>query len=554
MEAPPPAVRPRVRIGRRKLLAIVASAAIVVGAFVTWEVVRARSIAEVFAMDHLQPGTQIAIQGTITGVGRETTSYGPRVYLQLDHNTFCQGLQPWVGDVLGDPNASYRIGDAYQTTLHLQGFSINGDAAVWAPELACPFPTLFRAMGMVFDSIAFVRGILLAYNGTDASGWTHYEILTKNGDGFRPDVLPVALLKALPVRGTNPPLPAGGVVDSAARWQVLSNLIYVEASAALSGSTAEFPIVDRMNSLTAGTSANGTLRFVDGNAGGLVDSGDRLDVRLPSAGSANSWETYILEIGVLGGAAPTYAGSTHFLLTGPQGPLEVPLANRNSPLLDLRYAGSTGWSRVNMTIEVGRLQGIAPSLSTVRFGATLGTAQTEGNLSDLPVSVPGGASLAFDDATNDGLLDVGDRFTVQDVANHSGISLVLQAANTTIAFGSWIAGWGTLVGAPPFVTFTHQGTDPWEATAHVATWSPELNLTRTLRATLYENGIPVLSNVTLANGAARTFANGTLTFTDADGDGYLSAGDFFTLQANATDSYVLDVWYLFNSSWLALVV
>ncbi len=442
MEAPPPAVRPRVRIGRRKLLAIVASAAIVVGAFVTWEVVRARSIAEVFAMDHLQPGTQIAIQGTITGVGRETTSYGPRVYLQLDHNTFCQGLQPWVGDVLGDPNASYRIGDAYQTTLHLQGFSINGDAAVWAPELACPFPTLFRAMGMVFDSIAFVRGILLAYNGTDASGWTHYEILTKNGDGFRPDVLPVALLKALPVRGTNPPLPAGGVVDSAARWQVLSNLIYVEASAALSGSTAEFPIVDRMNSLTAGTSANGTLRFVDGNAGGLVDSGDRLDVRLPSAGSANSWETYILEIGVLGGAAPTYAGSTHFLLTGPQGPLEVPLANRNSPLLDLRYAGSTGWSRVNMTIEVGRLQGIAPSLSTVRFGATLGTAQTEGNLSDLPVSVPGGASLAFDDATNDGLLDVGD----------------------------------------------------------------------------------------------------------------LSAGDFFTLQANATDSYVLDVWYLFNSSWLALVV
>lgn len=83
---------------------------------------------------------------------------------------------------------------------------------------------------------------------------------------------------------------------------------------------------------------------------------------------------------------------------------------------------------------------------------------------------------------------------------------------------------------PLLITFQGQGTNPWRARAGVAAWSPELSLNRTLRATLTENGSPVLSNVTLANGTTRVFANGTLIFRDADGDGYLSTEDFFTLQ------------------------
>src|SRR5438445_7020420 len=92
-----------------------------------------------------------------------------------------------------------------------------------------------------------------------------------------------------------------------------------------------------------------------------------------------------------------------------------------------------------------------------------------------------------------------------------------------IGAGAWIGGWGPIIGDPPYwVTFQTQGTNPWRATATVVSWSPELALNRTLRATLTENGSPVLSNVTLANGTARAFANGTLAFTDADGDGFLS--------------------------------
>jgi len=144
---------------------------------------------------------------------------------------------------------------------------------------------------------------------------------------------------------------------------------------------------------------------------------------------------------------------------------------------------------------------------------------------------------------------------MQNIGNHTVIRLVLQATNAMIGSGAWIAGWGPIVGDPPYwVTFQTQGTNPWRATATVVSWSPELALNRTLRATLTENGSPVLSNVTLANGTARAFANGTLTFTDADGDGFLSTGDFFSLQGNSADRYVLEVWYLFNSRWLALSV
>lgn len=41
-------------------------------------------------------------------------------------------------------------------------------------------------------------------------------------------------------------------------------------------------------------------------------------------------------------------------------------------------------------------------------------------------------------------------------------------------------------------------------------------------------------------------ANGTLRFTDADGDGVLSAGDFFTLSGSSTASYRLEVDVLFQ--------
>ena len=74
-------------------------------------------------------------------------------------------------------------------------------------------------------------------------------------------------------------------------------------------------------------------------------------------------------------------------------------------------------------------------------------------------------------------------------------------------------------------------------------------MNRTLRASLLENGIAVLTNVSLASGILGTFANGTLALTDSDGDGSLSTGDVFTVTGVSTNRYVLEVSVLYGLPW-----
>src|SRR5436853_5063797 len=188
MEGETPHGPPR-RGRRRRLLAIVIGLSLVAaGAAIWWQFLRPRTIGEVLAFDHLQPGTQVVVEGTITGIFWDNVSDRPQVILGLDNEPLCRA----GGNVFGDPNATYRIGQAFQTTLHFESYSINGDPAVWAPELFCPFPSNFEAIGVVVDAVSSLQSILLAYNGTDASGWSHFAIVTHNGESYRADKLPAS--------------------------------------------------------------------------------------------------------------------------------------------------------------------------------------------------------------------------------------------------------------------------------------------------------------------------------------------------------------------------
>ena len=312
----PAAARPK--RSRGKLIALLAAIAIVVAAFATWEILRPRSIAEVLSMEHLKAGDSIVVQGAITSIAQERTGLGNRVILQLDGNRSCGDGEPWSGSVLGDPNKSYAVGDSYQTTLHLQSFSINGDAAVWAPELACPFPALHRSIGVVIDAVSQVRDLWLVYNGTDGGGWSHYEIHAKNATGYQPDRVPAVLLKSLPFKG------AGNVIDSAKEWKSVADLFYLSISAAIGAeSPPGFSVVDRMTSLALPSSVNGMLRFVDTDSDGLVNAGDRIDIRPPATGTSNGWNSYMIRIGNWSIGAPAYGSALHVFLVGPGGVLDA---------------------------------------------------------------------------------------------------------------------------------------------------------------------------------------------------------------------------------------
>ena len=385
MEAvPEPPPRPR---RRRVLLVLVVAAVVVTAGFVVWwEFVRPRTIAEVFAFEHFQPGMSVAVQGTITGIYRENTSYGPKVILALDHEPECNT----TGQVFGDPNATYAMGQSYQTTLHFQEYTVSGNPAVFAPELACPFLTEVSAMSRVLDAVSTVWGILLVYNGSEAGGWQDYRVFTKNGDAYNLSVLPVTLESFRPIVGTTPRFPPGSTLDSAANWDSFLSALYVGAAGG--GPSLYFPLVDQMPSLRSGTSANGTLRFIDANADRMLDDGDRLDIRLPPTTSAATWDTYLLQIGGPLGAAGAYVGAERVLLNGPQGLLD-PLLSSEPPMVDLAYGGTQPGPPLHSTVRLASVPIGSPiPVTAIRYSLSIRTPMSftdhTGNLTTLPATTP----------------------------------------------------------------------------------------------------------------------------------------------------------------------
>src|SRR5207244_8676804 len=183
MEPPKPEAMPRRR--RRVILVIAVSAIVVVAGFLVWEVfVRPRSLAEVYGFDHWSPGSTVTVVGTITSIERQNTSYGPEVYLGLDGGPGCAGGP----SVVGDPAAKYEIGARFQTTLHFQRYTINGDPAVSAPELHCPFQSTLWAIGTVLDAGSLDAGrLFLVYNGTASTGLVHYDVFLSTGTSYLRD-------------------------------------------------------------------------------------------------------------------------------------------------------------------------------------------------------------------------------------------------------------------------------------------------------------------------------------------------------------------------------
>lgn len=555
MEGSAPAVPTRVRRRRVLLVLVVAAALVTAGFFVWWGFLRPRTIAEVFGFDHFQPGTSVTVQGTVTGIYRENTSYGPKVALQLDGGTQLDKYAQlgyyspcnWTGQVFGDPNATYAIGQTFQTTLHFEDYTINGDPAVWAPELACPFPLTLKSIQAVEDIVSRVAGLTLAHNSTRSGGWVEYSIFTANAARYNLSVLPVTLRKSAPVQKGNPVFPTGSAVDSSLRWVTLSEIQYV----GLLGSSRVFPIVDEMGSLADGTSINGSLQYIDTNRDHLLDDGDRLDIRLPPTSSANTWDTYVVEVGGMFFANRTYVAAMHFILNGPGGPVEPSLSGQ-PPMVDFAWVGDQRGPPIQSTVRVTSLP-IGPPLplTAVRYSLTVdssvtGYSQLSGNLTSLPTTTTTGITLSFSDPNGDRLLDPGDRFTVTGAANQSDLSLWVFGPSGGGGSIDWIVGYGS-VGRIPYLNFTAQGSSPWTIRANVPTWSPELAFNRTVRATLYENGSAVVTNASLVSGTLGTFGAGSLTFADADGDGYLSTGDYFTLTGNPGADYRLDLTFLFGA-------
>ena len=534
------------RRGRVVLATIAVAVILAMASVALWEyVLRPRTIREILAMPSWKAGTVVDIEGTISDISRLNTTYGPVVVLNLD------GFEGCMGAVFGDPAASYVVGQRFRTTLHFAAYRINGDTAVTAPELPCPLPIAFFTLAGISELMMLYQGFGLGFSRSDPDGWTTFDVQTKNGDAYPLDGFPVALWKRGPRANHTNPL----VIDTASEWQDEFDTESWRWSANYSAYSTE---IDSMASLADPASRTGRIRFTDADGDGRLNDGDGIQVRLDPTGE-NTYDSYILDLGAFPWVYPLYRG--RYILNGPRGPYDLP--SGQTVAVQLRYVSDWVDGTVNTTLDVAGLHGTPIPYPTCTFELQTGNIQIQranGTLTEDPVALPGGRTLDYDDLDGDGLLDAGDRFVVGGLRNQSSAFLGLSCGPGRFGNIRWYPGYGYVALPLPPVELTHGTGPPYRIAVRVAYPHPELAMNRTIRVSLREDdmiaytGHVVLDNVPLVNGTIGTFANGTLSFVDSDGDGALSSGDTFELDGDRALDYFLDVSVLFRSrGWSAYI-
>jgi len=530
--------------GRRKTAKIVGSvlvaSLVLVATVAYWDLaIRPLTMQEVLERDHWRAGEVRDLEGTIVDVARMNTSLGPVVILELempeDLGTACGAY--------GDPNATYRIGDRFRTTLHFGQFTYNGRPAVWAPELSCPFPLLSVSIGVVMDAVALVAGIGLEFASADADGWTTYRVITMNGDRFPSDRVPAYIRRGPPSEDL---LPAGQALTSAAAWILVATAEYV----ALTGGYRPEWEIDNMTSLGLGTSQGGHIRFLDVDADGMIGDFDRIAVRLDRR--PGTYQSYFLQIGRgMGNGPSALTAGMKAILQTPDGPLHwIP---EDRPGAQLTYAGDVIGMTVLSRIDVGRTVGRVRRLEEYEFQLVIDDGiPLRRVVTDAPVLLPGGISVDFWEPATNGLLESGDRFYVDGLRSGSAAGLTLFHQQNLISSIGWRAGFGRVAGILPDVEFWTGSGTPYTFGANVSHWHSEFELGRTLAVSLAENSTLMLDHVPLMPGVLGAWPGGSLSFTDVDSDGAWSSADEFTLQANSGARYHVEVSLLFDSRKFSL--
>lgn len=482
---------------------------------------------------HWNAGETKDVEGTITDIRRMNTSYGPIVQVQLDgYTSLCN-----TSDLLADPSREYHVGERFKTTLHFTEYSFNNDSGVWAPELLCPIPGLFSGFGITIDAVSYVEGFILVYGGMNRTNWTTYRIVTRNGEAFPLRVFNITLMKGEPFGPSQR-------LDSAAEWIYYAAAEYTRISGVY---THYASVVDRMESLTGGTSENGSILFVDKTSDGYLDDGDEVLVHIPPTIGDWDYQTYMLCFGNCWGFA--CAGGLKYIINGHEGPYDWVVPTGDLSRIILRHTSDHVALNVTSVIEVsGGESAVASPYSDFSFYLQVGDRLDlpARKFNETPTMLPDGTMVDYQDGNANGLLDAGDTFTISGLANRTFVRLILVLNGAGDISTEWITGYGHVVGNLPYVRLTSSGQSPYRINASVPWWHQELAIGKTLVVALWENSTRVLDNVTLSDGMVATFPGGDLSWTDNDHDGFLSTGDFFTVSGNHAARYKLELSVLFG--------
>jgi hypothetical protein len=521
---------PKPEVSKKKIALVIIIGIILILSFTTWFFVFRTVRLEQLAIQYYSPGDEVKVGGIITDIEKHNTSYGPLTLLTLDESFVSEMYK-----IVVDNDIEYKIGDWFQTTFHFEEYDFNGNKIITAKELYLSY-MLPISIGVVMDAVSFLGGFRLIPLSNDSTGATYYEVFMRNGDEYPLDRFNVSIKKGQ------------SFTNGSADHRTFPALFAYEYLS-LSGDYRDSETLDFMDSLEDSVSQNGTMEFIDVNSNGLLDDHDKLKLNLPPTKDEFSIETYCISIGGASHEDRGFAWGREYLINWHNGPYEWFEINN----IGLKHVSSeVNGTQANETLIISNMldYGIIPVSDhdyLIRFknpkSTSLGSYRV--NVSKGIVHIVDNVYIEYNDTNDNSALDVNDVFIISGLDNQTAIEFNIFRAKDadTVGLISLVAGYGHIIGLLPDIELENAGlvqgtTNLYRVNVTTSYWHPQLMVNSTLRLLITNNSSEFEPfDIPLQIGVTQSFNGTNVTFFDADGDTYLSTGDYFEIECRSDDRY-----------------
>jgi len=501
-----------------------------------WIVYGPKTIGQVYAgfddkkmsFTNHKEGDTVKLQGKITKIEYYNTTYGNYSLLTLDDTPKIKELT--IG-VFVKSKSSYHVGNSISITLHFKKYQFNNDTFIAAEELFTPLYFYIFSIETVVSGIGLVGGIILVPMPTAAGmEFTIYLPMDPQRSGYPLSLFSLSLTKGNHF-GT-------------------SDIIDLQTVSHPGGGNYYGSSVD-VNENLSGPSLNGIVEFKDIINPGMLDTGDKISLKLPPTSDNYSFNSYALMFGaeknLISGA--TYFANGHLgVLDYPSGPMEwVHLTMINDS-----YVGGV-WKTVFKVTDIPGV--IAPYHHELKWY------ELELTFNGLPLGCKGvithglvctddrnSRTITYRDYDHDIILNSPDEITYEStVTNENRQVLRVESAETgnTVGQISWLRGVGVITGSHQNIDYNITRLSPYNVSLVVKRiyGEPGRLLTNStdyvqFEAHLFEDYLSVI-NATLVNGTVGKKNGTVLVFVDHDRNGYFNAGDRFEVTCKLGKYYKL---------------
>lgn len=478
------------------------------------------------SFDPYLAGATITVEGTVADFYALSTTLGPLTFITLEGAEVVR-LVDWR-------EPSFDVGDIIRREIHFEWSDYNEEHGVYSAQL--DYPGLRYALNSQLWglSLSGMGGILLFQRDDHITDSTIVEVYLNRGVGF-------------PLRFFNASLRKGvgdGPFDDS--WDA-------------QGLYEDNPEVDYLGSLEQSIGQNGTLTFVDANSNGLLDYWDFFQLNLTRPSTDSGIFTFFLLVNDGARNGPGVLNGACFVVLTKRGILQIfSIEDAESEIftggwIGLKSEESTP-SGVSAELVISDLWGLMPEIQNCGCSLVYGDEVLDCSaLEEGLVASSNGLTITYSDADQNGKLSKQDLFLVSGLANLTEYSFTLLRDEYRLFGIAWTTGLGPHSGNVPVIDWAEPLALDYPANS---TFKIQIERMYAIPGVLLgdsfermvvdlrRNGISLLSFENLTSDFNYSSAEVDLTFEDADSNGYLNTGDFFTCVSSGVAEFEIVLSYV----------